>query len=154
MNKFFDNTKPRDSNIDYYTSALPINIAQFVKRTARQTLTDNYEEAIAIKDLHAIRVITDDESTKDSKDTGKRPQASMSKAKEKKPNDIESLTHLMKSLTNEMDELKQRTSETTIHAHKEFNFRQQQRFVDKIYTEFQCCPEYRKNWHGFVLHIS
>ena len=58
------------------------------------------------KDLCAIGVIADDESTKDSKETGKRPQTSISKAKEKEENDIESHTHLIKSLTVEVDELK------------------------------------------------
>ena len=63
LNKFSENTKPHDSiTIDYYTSAFP-SVAQFVKRTAKQTLTENYEEFIVVeKDLCAIRVIVDDEA--------------------------------------------------------------------------------------------
>lgn len=33
LNKFISDTKPHDSiTVDYYTSTLPINITQFVKR--------------------------------------------------------------------------------------------------------------------------
>lgn len=45
---------------------------------------------------------------------GKRPQASVSKAKEKELNDLEILTRIVKSLTNEMDELNRRKIENTI----------------------------------------
>lgn len=40
----------------------------------------------------------------------------MRKAKEKESNDLESLNCLVKSLTTEMDELKQRTNETTMRS--------------------------------------
>lgn len=68
------------------------------------------------KYLRAIGVTVDDESTKDSKDTGKRSQASMSKAKEKEASYIKSLTHLPNSLTIESVELKQRTSEIIVSS--------------------------------------
>ena len=88
-----------------------------MKWTEKQTLTENYEEAIAIeKDLHATRVISDDELAKYSKDIGKRSQASVSKAKEKEESDVESLTRLLKSLTTKVVELKQWTSETTVSS--------------------------------------
>lgn len=66
------------------------------------------------KDLHTIGVITDDESTKESKDIEKRSQASVSKAKEKEASGIENLNHLLKSLTSEVVELKQQTREKTV----------------------------------------
>lgn len=90
MNKFSNNIKNHDSNtIEYNTFSLPTSIVQCVKRTTRPTLTENYEEAISIEnDLHVVGVITNDESTKDSKDASNRSQASMRKAKEKEPNDI------------------------------------------------------------------
>ena len=49
LNKFAANTKPHDSiTIDYFPSTLPANIAQFVMRAVRQTLIENYEEAIVV----------------------------------------------------------------------------------------------------------
>ena len=68
LNKFAVDTKPHDSiTVDYYTSALPTNIAQFVNRATKPTLLENCEEAIIVeKDLCAIGVIKDDEPTKDS----------------------------------------------------------------------------------------
>lgn len=85
LNKFPANTKPHDSiTINYYTSALPKSITQIVKLTMKETLAENYEEAIAVeKDLRAIEVIFDDEPSKDSKDMGKKSQATSIKAKEK-----------------------------------------------------------------------
>lgn len=38
----------------------------------------------------------------------------MNRAKEKEPSDLESLTHIFKSLSNEMTKLKQRKIETTM----------------------------------------
>lgn len=117
MDKFSVETKPHDSiTIDYNTSTLSTSIAWFIKRVARPTLIEKYEEAIVVeKELHVIGVIVDDESSKDSKGMGKRPQTIVSKAKEKEANDIESLTHLVKSLTTEVVEIKQWTSETTVN---------------------------------------
>lgn len=83
LNRFPIVMKPHDSiTIDYYTSALPASTMQFVKRTTKPTLAENYEEAITVeKDLCEIGVIVDNESSKDSKDMGKRSQASLGEAK-------------------------------------------------------------------------
>jgi len=52
-----------------------------MKRAVKETFAQNFEEAIVVeKDLHAIGVIVDDESSKDSKETGKRSEASSNKA--------------------------------------------------------------------------
>jgi len=71
LNKFAVDTKPHDSiTVNYYTSALP----QFVKRLEKPTILESCEEAIVVdKDFHAIRFVKDDESTKDSKDTRRKP---------------------------------------------------------------------------------
>jgi len=70
----------------------------------KHALTKNYEEAISVKkDLRSIRVISDNEPTKESKDMGKRSQASMSRDKKKEPSGFESLTHLVKALTTKME---------------------------------------------------
>ena len=109
LNKFAADTKPHDSiAIDYYTSALPTNIAQFFKQAMKPTLLENCEEATAIeKNLHEIRVVKDDESTKDSKDASKKSQAMASNGSDMEATDIETLTRLVKNLTTEVFELKQ-----------------------------------------------
>jgi len=74
FNRFPPNKKPHYSiKIDYFTSALPSSIAQFVKRTAKPTLDETFEEVIIVeKDLCAIGAIANDEVTKDSKYMRKR----------------------------------------------------------------------------------
>lgn len=79
----------------------------FVKRTRKETLAENYEEAIVVeKDLHVIGVIVNAEPSKDSKDTSKRSQSSSSKAKDKEAIDLEILSRAIKYLSNELVELK------------------------------------------------
>lgn len=79
----------------------------------KPTLVETFEEAIIVKkDLCAIEVIIDDELIKDSKDIWKRLKASISKAKEKEVINLESLNHTINSLSNELAELKQMSSET------------------------------------------
>lgn len=99
MNKFIADTKPHDSiTTDYYTSALP---------TAKPTLLENCEEVIIVeKDLHAVGVIKDEESAKDSKDVSKKPRVMTRKGRDKEATDIETLTCRVKSLTTEMSKLK------------------------------------------------
>lgn len=75
----------------------------------------NYEEAITTeKELHVIEFIVDYEPIKDSKDTVKRYLAFVRKAKEKGNIDFEILTRTIKNLSNELEELKQSSSETTV----------------------------------------
>lgn len=69
----------------------------------------NCKEAIAVeKYLHMIRVTKDHEPAKDSKDTSKKSQVMVSKGRDKEENDIETLTRLVKNLTIEVYEIKQR----------------------------------------------
>jgi len=119
LNKFAADTKPHDSIIvDYYTSALPTNIAQFVKRAVKPTLLENCGEAIVVeKHLCAIRVIKDDEPTKESRDVSRKSQAMASNGRDKEANDIETLTRLVKNLTTEVFELKQWKTDTSASSH-------------------------------------
>lgn len=83
----------------------------------KQTLSKNFQEEINVeKDLHVIGVIIDDEPAKDSKYVGMRSQTTVSKVKEKETSEIETLTRLLKSLTSEVAELKQRTIETIVSS--------------------------------------
>lgn len=101
LNKFVVDTKPHDSiTINYYTSALPTTIAQFIKWVVKPTLLESCKEDIYVeKDLRAIGVIKNDESTKDSKYVSRKPQATTSKGRDKEATDIETLTRLVKKLT-------------------------------------------------------
>jgi len=74
LNKFAAYTKAHDSiTVEYYTSTLPISIAQFINRAVKPTLLENCEEAIVVeKDLQAIGVIKYDEPTKDSRDVSRK----------------------------------------------------------------------------------
>lgn len=113
-----DTTSHESITVDYYMSALLTRIAQFVKRTMKPTLLENYEEAIAVeKYLHAIGVIKDDESTKDSKDVSRKYQVMANKGRDKEAIDIETLTCLVKNLTTEVFELKQWEIETSPRIH-------------------------------------
>lgn len=114
LNKFSMDTKPHDSIIvDYYTSTLLTSIAQFVKRATKPKLLESCKEVVVVqKDLHVIEVIRDEESTKDSKDESRKPQARVSKGRDKEEIDIENLTCLVKNLTTEVFEIKQRKTDT------------------------------------------
>lgn len=119
MNMFAVDTKPHDSiTVDYYTYALPTTIAEFIKQVVKPTLLESCEEAIVVeKYLHAIGVIKDDESKKDSKDASRKPQETMIKGRDKQATDIETLTILVKKLTNKMYELKQPKLVTFANSH-------------------------------------
>lgn len=88
--------------IDYYTTALPTSISSFVKRHTKETLEQQFAEAISVKkDLCDIGSIIDDDESKESKETDRKTQPSSRKAKEKDSSDIERLTRMVKALTNE-----------------------------------------------------
>ena len=87
LNNLLTNVQPHGSiTKNYYTATLPTNIFVFVKRVVKETLGLNIVEAISMeKDLRSIRFIDDQEDSKDSKDIGKKSQASFTKNKEKDP---------------------------------------------------------------------
>lgn len=111
--------QPHSITIDYYIVAFPTNVSSFIRRVAKETLALNFaEEIIVEKDLRVIGVITNDDESKDY-ETGRKSQPSSSKAKER-----ESLTITLKSLTNEVSELKRRSSKTSTSSKppKSFQF--------------------------------
>jgi len=66
--------------------------------------------------MYTIGVIIDNQPAKDSKYMGKRSQTTVCKVNEKETSEVETLTHLLKSLTIEVAELKQWTTETTVSS--------------------------------------
>lgn len=115
LNKFPSGTQSHNSiTIDYYTTAFPTIISQFMKRVTKETLALNFTEVIIVdKDLRMIGVITDDDESKDSKETSRKSEPSSSKAKEKESSDIKSLTKMVKTLTSEILEIKKRSNNTS-----------------------------------------
>jgi len=109
--------QPHDSvTIDYYIVSFPTKISSFIKRAPKETLALNFAETIVmLKYLHAIGIITDDDESKDSKETGRKSHPSSSNAKGKDFLDIESLTLTVKALTNEISTLKRSSSETSTY---------------------------------------
>lgn len=113
LNKFPLEMKLHDSNtIGYYITFLPTNISSFVKRDANKTLALIFAEAIFVEIyFHTIGVVNDDDEPKDSNETRRKYQASSGKAKEKDSSYIEILFRTVRELTNEILELKRRSSE-------------------------------------------
>lgn len=88
-----------------------------MKRVVKETLAENCKEVIAVeKDFRAIEFIIDIEPSKDSKYMGKRSQPFSSKSKDKEFIDLEILSQTIKSLSNKLKELKQRSCETTVSS--------------------------------------
>lgn len=108
LNKFIVDVLPHDSiMIDYYTSILRSNITMFVKRAKKVALEEKVTNALAIeKYLVAVGVHNMQE---DSKASGKKSQASMSKSYGKEIYDLESVVKSLKKLTNEASDLKRST---------------------------------------------
>ena len=58
---------PMAIHVEYYTAALPLTIATFVKRKEIRTLEENFEEAIKIeKDLASISTHRDNDESEAS----------------------------------------------------------------------------------------
>jgi len=67
--------------------------------------------------LCAIRFINNDEPENDSRDVRRKSQAMTSRGRDKETSDIETLTHLVKNLTSEVSELKQRKMDMSASNH-------------------------------------
>ena len=75
----------------------------FIKRVVKETLSLKFVEALGFEmDLHSIGVIEDTDDIKDSKETGKKTQASFTKDKEKYSFYMEILSNYLNILMNEL----------------------------------------------------
>lgn len=136
LNNSAANTKPHDSiTVDYYKSALPTSIVQFVKRVVKPMLLENCEEALIVEnDMRMIGFIKDDEPIKDSKDVSRNPLVVANIGIDKEASDIEILTPLVKALKTEVSELKQQMVETSASIQSP---RQQKRSISSSNINFQ-----------------
>ena len=100
--------------IEYYTATLLPPVSMFVKSKEKQTLGENFQEAIKVeKDLETISIHLGNEENKASTsgrnwNKGKWISKSKSDKKDKDPIDMESMQQMIKHLMNEIIDLKKR----------------------------------------------
>lgn len=147
LNKYTKKTNPHNSIIvNYYMSTLSTSIAQFFKRDVKPILLENFQGEISLeKDLHAIGFIVVEYLAEDSKDMGRRYQAIVNK--EKEASEIQILTHLVKSLTTKVFELKEWMSEKTMNNRSP-------RFVQKKNSSLRSDIHPAKTVHNSNLFLS
>ncbi len=96
---------------EWYITALPSNIAIFVDRANKTTLDENMKEAIAIeKQIIALEKKTAIEERKSKKVTFKEDPK---KKQSKDPFDLEGLQNFLKTMSNEMVDIKKQVVETS-----------------------------------------
>ena len=111
LNKIPTASKPSEEVwSEWYISALPSNIAIFVDRAAKTTLAENMKEAIAVEKrilaLEKKNVVDERKYKKVTfKDDPKKKQS-------KDPFDLEGLQKVLKTMSNEMVDIKRQVAET------------------------------------------
>ena len=100
-----------DVQIEWYISSLPSNIAIFVDRANKATLVENMKEALSVqRRILALekRSQIDDRKTKKVtfKDDSKKKTS-------KDPFDLEGLQKMLKTMSNEMVEIKKQVAESS-----------------------------------------
>ena len=106
-----------DVTIEFYTSALPVSMAMFVRRAAKPTLTETFDEAIKVeKYMFAIKTNPGVDTDSASSSRKKTESPSKTSTPEKKGQDaleLDNLQRVIKKLSNEIIDLKKGTSENT-----------------------------------------
>lgn len=112
LNKIPITSKPSEKiRSEWYITALPSNIAIFVDRAAKPTLAKNMKEALSVEkriiSLEEKAALEDRKSKKVSfKDDSKKKTP-------KDPYDMEGLQKVLKTMSNEMVEIKKQVAETS-----------------------------------------
>jgi hypothetical protein len=106
LNKMPETSKPGlDIQIDFYSSALPVSIAMFVKRESKNTLTEAMQEALDVeKEISSIASKSPSEDSRSSITTKKT--IIKDERKDKDVFDMENLQKVMKTLANEIVDVK------------------------------------------------
>ena len=112
MNKIPTDDKPSEQvRSEWYITALPSNIAIFVDRAKQPTLAENMKEALAVeKSVIALEKKTALEVRKSKKVSFKDDSK---KKRTKDPYDMEGLQRVLKTMSNEMVEIKKQVSESS-----------------------------------------
>ena len=96
---------------EWYITALPSNIVIFVDRANKTTLAENMKEAIAVeKRIIALEKKSAIEERKSKKVTFKEESK---KKQAKDPFDLEGLKKVLKTMSNEMVDIKKQVAETS-----------------------------------------
>ena len=112
MNKILATSKPRlDVQIEWYISSLPSDIEIFVDRSNKATLVENMKEALSVERIFvALENKTKVEHKKSKKVTFKDESK---KKSPKDPFDLEGLQKVLKTISNDMVEIKKQVAETS-----------------------------------------
>lgn len=112
MNKIPTASKPsKEVRSEWYISALPSNIVIFVDGAAKPTLAENMKEAVVVEKcilaLEKKNVVDERKSKKVAfRDDPKKKQS-------KDPFDLEGLQKVLKTMSNEMVDIKKQMAETS-----------------------------------------
>jgi hypothetical protein len=94
-----------DIQIDFYSSTLPLSIAMFVKCSSKNTLTEEMHEALDVeKEISSIASKSPSEDSRSSITTKK--EIIKDERKDKDVFDMENLQKVMKTLENEIVDVK------------------------------------------------
>jgi hypothetical protein len=111
INKIPETSKPNlDIQIDFYSSTLPVSIAMFIKRANKNTLIEAMHEALEVeKEISSIASKSSSEDSISSQTTKK--VIIKEEKKDKDAFDMGSLKKIMKTLANEIVNVKGKQDE-------------------------------------------
>lgn len=112
LNKIPTTSQPSEEvRSEWYITALPSNLAIFVDRANKTTLVENMKEAIAVeKHITALEKKNAMEEQKSKKVSFKEDPK---KKQTKDPFDLEGLKKVLKTMSNEMVDIKKQVAETS-----------------------------------------
>ena len=112
LNKIPTASKPSEQiRSEWYIIALPANIAIFVDKAAKPTVAENMKEALAVeKRINALEKKATIEDRKAKKVSFKDVST---KKTPKEPYDMEGLQKVLKTMSNEIVEIKKQVAETS-----------------------------------------
>lgn len=101
--------------IKFYTSALPLSMAMFVKRSKLENLEETFEEAILVeKEMMSLKphLMNESDGTSSSRKKSENSNRNNNEKKETDNFDLENLQRVIKKLSNDMIDLKKNNTET------------------------------------------
>ena len=96
---------------EWYITALPSNLAIFVDRANKTTLVENMKEAIAVEKL--IMALEKKNTIEECKSKKVSFKEDPKKKQPKDPFDLEGLQKVLKTMSNEMVDIKKQVAETS-----------------------------------------
>jgi hypothetical protein len=120
LNKMPETSKPGlDIQVEFYSSTLPVSIAMFVKRESKNTLTEEMQEDLYVeKEISSIASKSPSEDSRSSITTKKT--IVKDEMKDKDVFDMENLQKVMKTLANEIVDVKRKLVEVSNKSFRPF----------------------------------